>query len=427
MNVFAHKIDQDHGKLGKGSPGHDMTFAVKANIGCGHPWRTSSSTPSLRNWVSKNRSPVVQRLLDGGYQIVGMVNMHELAFGITSENSGEFREATVDNPRKAGYIPGGSSGGSGAAVAINAVPFALGTDTGGSVRIPAALCGVVGYRPTIKLYDASVVCPLSSTTDTIGILARQMEIIQQVHKVIVPSYSPVVRQLSGVRMGVPRRYFYSPLDDEVSRVTEAALQLLKNGGVELVEVDFPAELSDDLLGAYFDLISYETYRLIPKFLQDQEAPVSFEQLCKQISDPVVKDIITNAEKISEERYSQCQQVVEKVRKLYDDYFKTNTLDVFVAPTTILPAVKRPSPMNVQVADQTLPTIIAYTHNTFPQAIAGVPSISLPSGMTSDGLPVGLEVVGPRGLDSSVLDIAMSMQEVLPPMPQLSFDDFKDKI
>ena len=84
-------------------------------------------------------------------------------------------------------------------------------------------------------------------------------------------------------------------------------------------------------------------------------------------------------------------------------------------------------MNVQVADQTFPTSSVYLHNTYPQAIASVPSISLPSGMTSNGLPVGLEVVGPRGLDSSVLDIAMSMQAVLPPVPQLSFNDFKDKI
>ena len=428
MNVFTDIIHQD--KLGKGSSGQNMTFAVKANIGCGHPAlgtrlpRASASTPSLREWAPKNCSPVVQRLLDNGYQLVAMVNMHELAFGITSENPGY---GDVDNPRKAGYIPGGSSGGSGAAVAMNAVPFALGTDTGGSVRIPASLCGVIGYRPTIKLYDASVVCPLSSTTDTIGILANHMEIIQKVHKVIIPSYSPSVRQLSGVRMGVPRRYFYNPLDSEVSQVTETALQSLRNGGVELVEVDFPPELSDDLLSAYFDLAKYETYRLIPKYLQDQQAPVSFEKLCEDIGDPMVKNIITTASEISEERYSQCQQVVERVRKMYDDYFETNTLDVFVAPTTILPAVKRPSPTDVKVADQTLPTTIAYTHNTFPQAIAGVPSISLPSGMTSDGLPVGLELIAPRGCDSSVLDIAKSVQAVLPSMPELSFYDFKDKI
>ena len=421
MNVFTVSILD---KLGKGSFGQNMTFAVKANIGCGYPWPASASTPSLRHWVPKNCSPVVQRLVDSKYQIVAMTNMHELAFGITSENPGY---GDVDNPRKAGYIPGGSSGGSGAAVAMNAVPFALGTDTGGSVSIPAALCGVIGYRPTIKLYDASVICPLSSTIDTIGILANHMEIIQQVHKVIIPSYSPAMRQLSGVRMGVPRRYFYNPLDSEVSRVTEGALQSLKNCGVALVEADFPPDLSDDLLSAYYDLVKYETYRLIPKYLQDQEAPVSFEELCEQIGDPVVKNIIITAGDISEERYSQCQQVVKQVCNMYDDYFKMNALDVFVVPTTILPALKRPSPTDVQVAGHTFPTNMAYTHNTFPHAIAGVPSISLPSGMTSNGLPVGLELIAPRGLDSSVLDIAVSVQAVLPPLSQLSFDDFKEKI
>ena len=101
------------------------------------------------------------------------------------------------------------------------------------------------------------------------------------------------------------------------------LQSLKNGGVELVEVDFPPELSDDLLNAYFDLIKYETYRLIPKYLQDQQAPVSFEELCENIGDPVVKIIITTVDEISEERYGQCQQVVERVRKMYGDYFETS--------------------------------------------------------------------------------------------------------
>ena len=422
MNVFTVSIPD---KLGKGCSGKNKTFAVKANIGCGYPWPASASTPSLRHWVPKNSSPVVQCLVDSGYQIVAITNMHELAFGITSESPGY---DDVDNPRKVGYISGGSSGGSGAAVAMNAVPFALGTDTGGSVCIPAALCGVVGYRPTIKLYDASVVCPLSSTIDTIGIFADRMETVQQVHKIIIPSYSPTVRHLPGVRMGVPRRYFYNPLIDiEVSRITNVALQSLKNSGVELVEVNFPPELCDDQLSTYFDLVRYEAYRLIPKYLQDQQAPVSFEELYKQIGDPVVKNIINIAGEIPEERYSHCQQVVERVRKMYDEYFEMNALDVFVVPTTILPALKRPSPTTVQVADQTLPTNIAYTHNTFPHAIAGVPSISLPSGMTSDGLPVGLELIAPRGLDSSVLDIAMSVQAVLPPLPQLSFGDFKDKV
>ena len=419
MNVFAVTVRPD--LLGKAPLDKNMTFAVKANIGCGFP--ASASTPSLRDWVPKEFSSVVRPLVDSGHIIVAIANMHELAFGITSENPAF---GDVDNPRKSGYIPGGSSGGSAAAVAMNAVSFALGTDTGGSMRIPAALCGVVGYRPTTGLY-ASVVCPLSSTTDTIGIFAHHVDTVQQVHKTIVPSYSPAKRSLQGVRIGVPRQYYYSVLDSDVSRVTEAALQSLKAAGVELVDVNFPSEFADDLLNGCFDLITYETYHLIPKYLKDQDAPVSFDELTEQVGDPVVKNVIKNADKVSEERYHQCQQLVEKTRQRFDDYFKTHTLDAFVSPTTILPALKRPSPTNVQVCGQEFSTLYAYTHNTFPQAAAGVPCISLPSGLSSNGLPIGLEVVAPRGMDSSLLDLAAAIQAVLPSLPQLSFDSFKDRL
>ena len=356
--------------------------------------------------------------------MAAVTNMHELAFGITSENP---VYGDVDNPRKSGYIAGGSSGGSAAAVAINAVPFALGTDTGGSVRIPAALCGVVGYRPTVKLYDASVVLPLSSTTDTIGINARCVEVIQKVHKTIIPSYSPTVRQLTGLRVGIPRQYFYDTLDSEVSRVTEAAIELLKKSGIELVEANFPPELSDELMRSYFDLSMYETAHMIPKYLQEEKAPVTFDELCEQIGDPIVKNVMARTRTISEECYSQSKQVVKQVCQMYDNYFETNSLDFFVVPTTILPALRRPSPTKVQVNDKTYPTMVAFTHNTFPQAIAGVPSISLPSGMTADGLPLGMEVIAPRGMDSDLLDVAFALQAILPSLPQLCYDDFKDKI
>ena len=420
MNVFTTVVRPE--LLGKTPLDKNMTFAVKANIGCGFP--APVSTPSLRNWVPKGYSSVVRSLVENGHEIVAVTNMHELAFGITSENPGY---GDVDNPRKPGYIPGGSSGGSAAAVAMNAVSFALGTDSGGSMRIPASLCGVIGYRPTIGLYDASVVCPLSSTTDTIGVFAQTVTTVQQAHRAIVPSYTPGTLPLKGVRIGVPRQYFYRVLDSEVARVTEAALKFLQDAGVVLVEVDFPSDFADDIIPACFDLITYETHRLIPKYLKEQGAPVSFDELIKEIGDPTVKEIISTSGEISEERYRQCQEKVQSVRRQYDDYFKTNDLEVFVCPTTVLPAVKRPSPDNVQVAGQEFPTINAFPLNTFPQAIGGVPSISIPSGLTSDGLPVGLELVAPRDMDSNLLGLAASVQSVLPSLPQLAFCDFKDKL
>ena len=408
--------------LGQTPLGKNMTFAVKANIGCGHP--APASTPSLRNWVPKGYSPVVKSLVDNGHTIVAIANMHELAFGITSENPGY---GDVDNPQKSGYIPGGSSGGSAASVAMNAVSFALGTDTGGSMRIPASLCGVVGYRPTIGLYDQAVVLPLSSTCDTIGILAQKVSTVQQVHKAIVPSYVPSTRSLEGVRIGVPCEYFYKDLDPEVARVTEAALSSLRAAGAVLVDADFPAEFSEDLLSAGFSVVSHETHRLIPKFLEENEAHVSFEQLIEGIEDSAVKKIISSSGEITVDKYESSKRKVESVRKNYDDYFSTNKLEVFVSPTTILPATKRPTGPQTEVAGQEFPTFIAYAKNTFPQAIGGVPCISIPSGLTNAGLPVGLEVVGPRGMDDKLLALAASVQDVLPSLPLLSFEDFKEKL
>ena len=397
--------------LGSSPVDKNMTFAVKANISCGHP--ASASTPSLREWVPQSFSKVVRPLVDGGHQLVAIANMHELAFGITSENPAY---GDVDNPRKIGYIAGGSSGGSGAAVAMNAVSYALGTDTGGSVRIPAALCGVVGYRPTTGLYDSSDVLPLSSTTDTIGILAQHVDVVQRVHGTIIPSYSPITQQVQGKRIGVPRQYFYSVLDSEVSRVTEAALQALKDAGAELVEVDLPATILSDFKATCLTLISYETIHLIPKYLKEKNAPVNYEELYDQISDPNVKQVFTNAKEITEEQYAICQKEFDKIRQLYDAYFQNNRLDCFVSPTTILPAVKRPTSKTLEVNGQEFPTLIAYVHNTLPQAGAGVPSISLPSGLTSNGLPVGLEVVAARGKDSELLDLAAAIEAVLPSLP-----------
>lgn len=438
---------------------HNMTFAVKANIGCGFPGSGSAATHSLRNWTPKEHSPIVEKLVKDGHQIAAITNMHELALGITSENP-VFGD--VDNPHKPGYIPGGSSGGSAVAVAINAVSFALGTDTGGSMLIPAALCGVVGYRPSIDLYSTSAVFPLSATTDTIGIFALHVDTIRHVHKTIVPSYTlNKAPSLSSLRIGVPRQHFYRVLDPKVRPVIDKALQDLRDAKVELVEKDFPVKFDEEDISKVVALVSYEAYRDIPKYLQDQKAHVTFDELIEELGDKEVAKILTDAKNITRDDYEEYKKLVEKIRKSFDDYFKTNNLDGFVCPTTILPALKRTSPKEETVCDHKFPTSVcpttifpalkrqcpkevtvcdnkfpstfmAYVHNTVPQAAAGVPCISLPCGMTSDdgddnsALPVGIQLVAPRGMDGKLLDMAAAIQPVfkpLKPVPQLDFNLF----
>lgn len=211
----------------------------------------------------------------------------------------------------------------------------------------------------------------------------------------------------------------------MARVTKDALKYLEATGFHLVEVDFPSDFADDLIAACFHLVTFETHRLIPEYLWDQGAPVNVGELTEQIGDSTVKGLMENSGVISEERYHQCQSKVAVVCKQYDAYFKENNLEAFLCPTTITPSLKRPSPKKVEVAGHEFDTTIAYTFNTFPQAIVGVPCIFIPSGLTSDGLPVGLELVAPRDMDSNLLGLAASVQSVLPSLPQLAFSDFKD--
>ena len=241
-----------------------------------------------------------------------------------------------------------------------------------------------------------------------------------------PSYAPEMRSLSNARIGVPRQHYFSSLDSEVSRVTEFVLETLREAGVELVEcnIDFSSDF-DSMVLSIKQLLAYDIVRLIPNFLKEHEAPVSFELLCEQGRGIMVKRIIATAQKISDEQYRQCQQDLQEIRKHFDDYFLANRLEGFIAPTTILPALKRPSPATVTVHGKEFLLFHAYIHNSLTQASAGVPCISLPSGLTSNGLPIGLELVAPRGMDGHLLNLAAAIQGVLPTLPELTFESYKD--
>jgi mandelamide amidase len=257
--------------------------------------------------------------------------------------------------------------------------------------------------------------------DTIGILANRVATVQQVHKVIEPAYSSKKQSVAGVRIGVPRQHYFSVLDSEVARVTETSLQTLRDAGAELVESDigFLSDF-DDMILSFKQLIAHETVRLIPKYLEEQGAPVNFKELCDQSMSPMVRKIITTAKRVSDERYRECQQDSQDICRLFQNYFVTNKIEGFVVPTTILPALKRPTSPSVTVCGQEFPLFHVYVHNTVLQASAGVPSISLPSGLSSNGLPIGLELVAPRGMDSNLLNLAAGIEEVLPTMSQVPF-------
>jgi mandelamide amidase len=211
---------------------HGVPFVAKDNIDT-VDLPTTGCTPALRGNRPPRNAPVLQRLLDAGAVLFGKANMHELAFGITN-NHGAFGAAR--NPYNPECIPGGSSGGSAAAVAAGIAPFALGSDTGGSVRIPAALCGIAGLRPTLGRYPQEGIVPISPTRDTAGPLARTVEDLALVDGVIsgdASALQPV--KLADLRIGVPRDDFNDNNYPAVATPREGFGWALSSAGVTRVE------------------------------------------------------------------------------------------------------------------------------------------------------------------------------------------------
>lgn len=212
-----------------------LPLVVKDNINT-RDFPTTAGTRALLDHTPATDAASVRRVTAAGGFVGAKAGMHELALGITSNNA---VTGAVRNPRDPSRIPGGSSGGTAAAVAAGIFPAGLGTDTGGSCRIPAALCGVVGFPPTTGRYDGEGVIPISRTRDAVGPLARSVRDIALLDGVLTGGVTLAEEaDLSNVRLGVPRKVFFDGLDPEVERAIEAQLVQLARAGVRMIEVDF---------------------------------------------------------------------------------------------------------------------------------------------------------------------------------------------
>ena len=241
---------------------HGIPLAIKDNINTA-ALPTAAGTRALRYSRPKEDAPIVTRLTAAGALLLGKTNMHELAMGYTTTN-GEF--GATHNPYDIARIPGGSSGGTGAAVAARMAPAGLGSDTGGSVRIPAALCGICGLRPSSGRYPSLGIAPLSSTLDTAGPMARTVEDLALLDAVITGE--PMISEpapLRGVRIGIPRAHYYECLDADVERVSTEALAKLRDAGAVLVEMDVPG-LTERNDGMIVRIVYYEFGRAMPAYL-----------------------------------------------------------------------------------------------------------------------------------------------------------------
>jgi len=408
----AHALDRQRTDGKSGGPLYGIPLVVKDNIHvAGMP--NTAGTPALRGFVPEVSNEVVKRLEAAGAIILGKTNMHELAFGITSEN---FAFGAVRNPFDESLIPGGSSGGTAVAVSAGIVAAGLGTDTGGSVRIPPALTGIVGFRPSMGRYPSEAVTPISKTRDTIGLLTRTVGDLITLDDVIVSAKQAVSAvPPEDIRLGVPRAYFYQNMDAETEVVVEAVLAQLAGAGVTLIETDIPS--IDELMAASaFPIAFYEVLRDLSAYLEEYDTGVSFAQLTDAAASPDVKgvlELVSGAEKTTEEVYQAALKARAQLRSNFHQYFAEQHLDAIIFPTTLLPA--RPiegSLKSVELNGKQVPTLPAYIHNTDPASIAALPGISLPAGLTASGLPVGMEIDGPEQSDRQLLGLAKTLENII---------------
>lgn len=413
----AQAADKSRAKGGGLSPLHGVPLTLKDNIDT-VALPTAAGTPALRNHVPRRNAPVAQRLFDAGAVLFGKAGMHELAYGITSNNAAF---GAVRNPYDPSRVPGGSSGGTGAAVGARIVPGGIGTDTGGSVRVPAAFCGIAGLRPTMGRWPQTGIVPISSTRDTAGPMARAVADLALLDGIVTGEAAPLAAKAPGeIRLGVPQSHFWDGLDEETGRLCRDALARLRDAGFVLVEVDLP-EVPALTAAIGFPIVFHEGRVDMNAYLETAGLDLRLADIVLQVASPDVKGLLDGLLAQPPAAAAAGWKVAmeqERPRLIaaYRDGFARYGIDALVFPTTPLPAPPIGDDAETLLNGAMVPTFMTVIRNTDPASNAGLPGISLPAGLTQTGLPVALELDGPAGSDRALLAVAAAVAAALPAMP-----------
>jgi Asp-tRNA(Asn)/Glu-tRNA(Gln) amidotransferase A subunit family amidase len=420
----AHATDRARARGRVLGPLHGLPLLIKDNVNSA-TLPTTAGTPALIDNRPATNARVLDALLGAGGILFGKANMHELAFGITSNNA---RFGPVRNPYDPSKISGGSSGGNAAGVAARFAAAGIGSDTGGSTRIPAALCGIVGVRPTVGRYPGTgtlagvrEVVPIAHTRDTPGPMARSVADVALLDAVITGAPLELPRvNLAGLRLGVARRSFFEDLDPELEEVVDEALRRLRDQGVLLVEVDIP-NLESLNAAVGFPVALFEAGTDLPVYLDANRTGVTLVELVSAIASPDVKAVfeqsIIGPGAIPEPVYRDAINVFRpRLQNAYRNTFDGFALDALVFPTTPLPARPIGQDETVELNGRQVSTLLTYIRHTDPGSNAGIPGVSVPIGLTGGGLPVGLELDGPAGSDRRLLAIAKAVEEIFGFLP-----------
>ncbi|AOS46328.1 Glutamyl-tRNA(Gln) amidotransferase subunit A [Lacunisphaera limnophila] len=385
------------------------------------------SSKMLANFISPYDATVTTRLKAAGAIPLGRLNMDEFAMGSSTENSAFGPTA---NPWDLTRVPGGSSGGSAAAVAAGELPLTLGSDTGGSIRQPAALCGIVGLKPTYGLVSRYGLAAYASSLDQIGTMAHTVDDAALLlgaiaghderdstsFKAAVPDYgAEIARRRGPWRLGVPKEFFGAGLDPEVGAAVQAAIAFYREAGCEIREVSLPlaaehaiavyyliatAEASSNL--ARYDGIRYGHRAAKAKDVVD----LYFQSRAEGFGDEVKRRIILGTHVLSSGYYDAYYLRAQKVRTLIRNEFAAvlQECDALLSPTSPIPAFK--------IGEKSADPLAMYLTDIYTISVnlAGLPGLSVPCGFTTGGLPIGLQLIGRPFDEAGLLAIARAYEQ-----------------
>jgi len=364
--------------------------------------RTTAASAIFADRVPAEDADVVRRLKMSGAIVLGKLNMHEFAYGDTSAQS---HFGPVRNPWNQARVSGGSSGGSGAAVAARLCFGALGSDTGGSIRQPSAYCGIVGLKPTYGRVSTRGVVPLSWSLDHVGPMCRTVADTALLLQPIagydaldtnsvdapVPDYTRALRQrVSALRIGLPRAVFYESLDPEIEQAMRNALDVLRRLTASTRDVELPG---------------YETLPVVGAEAYAFHAP--YVTKTPELYQPPIRRRIEGGAGVSAAAYIEGRRELDRLRRAVMSIF--SSVDVLVTPTTAM----FPQTVEEAIGNPELPVtggVARSLRNTQPFDIYGLPTITVPCGFSRSGLPIGVQISGPRLGEPVVLAVARAYEQ-----------------
>ena len=407
------------------NPEAGIPIGIKDNI-CTKGIKTTCSSKMLENFVSPYDATVITKIKEKNMPILGKLNMDEFAMGSSTENSAI---QITKNPWNLNKVPGGSSGGSAAAVAANLVPWALGSDTGGSIREPASFCGIVGLKPTYGLVSRSGLVAFASSLDQIGPMTKDVEdaalllnIIAghdendstSVKKEKIDYTKNLKNSIQGMKIGVPKEFFGEGINPEVKKSLENSIEEYKKLGAIVEECSL--DVSESSLAAYYIIACAEASSNLGRFdgirygyrakdyknLKELFVKSRTEGFGKEVKRRIILGTYVLSSGYYDAFYKKAQKVRTYVKNKFDECFKKyDVLLTPVAPTTAFDiGSKTNNPLEMYLAD-----ICTVSIN-----IASVPAISIPCGIDSNNMPIGMQLIGSRFQEEKILNAAYAIEQ-----------------